>query len=380
VSFVSVLAVPLLLLALGALVTVPVAVTAHWAETLMLQSLLPHPEEGPPRGWKRVVAVARWSGAIGLTAVGALLASVLGFTAAGRTEVSWLAFGASILGAALVLLGHASLTVRTARRGAQLSGIDPWAAEHAEDRHLWRVLTRSMPLRHGDLIWLGAALVPPVSWVFLKVMEQRPNSGSTGDRTEGLAVWGGLCVFAFAVLTTLMLLERAQPHLVLVRWALGASNHAPASYGLWMGGPRAAVLLGVCARRRARRLPSSLRDAFFTSCGKLGETLRVAHLQQHTRPHLADTSRSAIQHSARIACCVDAFEGVRVLDRWLAQQGLLDLPAPLPQRGRFDPVVRVVDNLTGLVRNLIFLGVTVASFVLVVRAGWGPGEFVDRFR
>jgi hypothetical protein len=237
-----------------------------------------------------------------------------------------------------------------------------------------------MPLRYWDFIWLGAALVPPVVWVLLKIMEQRPNSGSDGSRTEGLAVWAGLWVFVLVVLAVLMLLDRAQPHLVLVRWALVASDHASASHKPSRGGPRAAVLLGVCARRRVRRLPTSLRDAFLTSCGKLGETLRVAHLQQHTRPQVVDTLRFAIQHSARVVNCVDPFEGVRILDSWLAQQGLLEIPAPLPRRDRFDPVVRVVDNLTGLVRNVIFLGVTVASLVLVVRSGWGPGEFVDRFR
>jgi hypothetical protein len=54
------MASPLKLLALGALVTVPFAVTAHRAETFVLQVLLPHPTEGPRRGWKRALAVARW--------------------------------------------------------------------------------------------------------------------------------------------------------------------------------------------------------------------------------------------------------------------------------------------------------------------------------
>ncbi|SDM01747.1 hypothetical protein SAMN05660642_01345 [Geodermatophilus siccatus] len=367
-------------------VTAPVAATAHMAEALILQNVLPDPTQAQGRRHRRPFVIARWAAAAVLTVFGAFLVPFLiVIFAAAQTITTWASFGLWALAAAVLLVGHALLTLRTARRGNRLvlSGRDPWVAQNGEAQHQWRVLTRVMPLRAWDIMWLFVALTPVLALFLRSFWQARPSAQGANSGNILASMYVAQLCMVLAVVGVLWLLDRLTPQLTLARWAADSDSRRGANSGpLWLErtGTPAAKLLNVCVRRRARRLPSSLRDSYREDCAKLSEILRVAQLQQRTRPEVVDLSRAALQYSANIACCIDVVEATRQLRAWLVRQGLSSFPAPLPTRRGIDPAVKLVGNLADLLRNLIYIAVALAILVVFLRAGAGFAEFVRQFR
>jgi hypothetical protein len=364
------------------LLVIPLAVITQSAEALVLRthlSGLPRPRRAPT-GRTRVAALAGCLAAVVLVLLGGAWTALLGLLAFAPEGVSWLVFAVLALGCAGLPLGHFVLTLRTAREGARASCNSAWFAQHVERKHLWLVLTRAMPVRAWDIVWLTVAVVPSIVDLLATLWAQRPVAGASVDDLVGPATSFAFLVLALAWLAVLVLLDRAQPHLTLARWAVSESARTVKSDKPYRAGPRAAVLLRSCARRRARRLPDSAKEPFLTVCATLAELLRMADLQQYTRAGAGETLRSALQYSARVGCGIDAYDGVQAVGVWLGRHGLEGVPGSLQRQVRLDPAVRLVGTVADVVRNLAYLFVTVTTVVLVVKAGASIGDVVDRFR
>ncbi|SDC97060.1 hypothetical protein SAMN05660690_3147 [Geodermatophilus telluris] len=279
-------------------------------------------------------------------------------------------------------LGHALLVIRTARRGARLhAGHGAWKARYREGRHLWSVLTFTMPLRAHDSFWV--ALVAVLGLVYPLAVLVREVDGSPGPSSfvRQWAMFGAFTVVLFLTAVALSLLERATPQLTLARWASNevrlekAPRHARQPVG-----PRVAPFLEIHARRRLKRLPSSLKERYVATCDKLIETSKIGYMQQNTRQAVHRVMRDALQYSARVANSLDASEAERVANAWLVERGLADIsPTSLSSRRRF-PTVQYVGEVTDTVKGVLALIGAIALVVIFVINGAGLDEIISQLK
>ncbi|SES67245.1 hypothetical protein SAMN04488546_0057 [Geodermatophilus poikilotrophus] len=355
-------------------VILPIAVTSYMAESLILPLLVPHPRlkrrSRGRRGRKMAVALVRWGAAVVVVAAGALTTILFGLLAAGISQTTLRVLAICCLVAVAFEVVHIVLTVRSARRGARLcAGDEVWKARSKEARNNWHVLTFAMPLRAQDLFWVGLAVPFALVYPLTVFARQQAESNDSRPVSRQLALYGGIIIVLILSALLLWLLDRATPRLTLARWAADAMISPR-----WLGrsprpplGPRVALLLELCVRRRSRRLPTALRDHFLSTSGKLIEILRIAEAQQNTRHQAGRTMRQALQLSARLANSKDHSEATRIVDDWLKERGLADaVPAPLPSRRRL-PTVQSVGEVTETAKKvLVLVGGLVAAIVLLI--------------
>ncbi|TFV86308.1 hypothetical protein [Blastococcus sp. CT_GayMR16] len=362
---------------IGGVLVIPAVVSTRLAERLMLWLLTSRPFSKSGRLVQASLSALTWACAGLLLVSGpAFLGAIQAYAYSGLAPtVWWRTLGAGV-GLALAA-AHATFTVRRGRHGSALLDSADWAATHGERQQLARMLTRQAPLRSYDQLWFFLAVLPAAVALFQQLWESRPGMQ---EPTPLPYIELGFSLVALVGVGAAWLQQQISPEIALADLAIAESRRHRLPHTAGVPGRRAASLLRLASRRRSRRLPVSVRAEYVINCARLGECLLIAHLQQATRPQAAQTLRSLVQQSARIAACPDPYAGVERLRGWLQMRGLGEVPATAGRTGRLDPVVRTMEDLAAVVRNVVYVVVVIVSLVVLVMSGLTLESFVERFR
>ncbi len=364
-------------------IILPVAITCIGAESLILPVLVPDPRR-KRRSWQnRALALLAWVAAVTVSLSGCFLAFLLYLIAVDRTQVTLLAL---VIGCGFALglqIVHVFMTVRAARLGAQLIlNHAAWETRFKEARHIRRVLTFTMPLRAWDSFWPVVAGFLALLYPLAVFSRQQDGVAGPVPLTLQAALFGAFAVVLILSATLYLLFDRAMPQYALALWA-GYQMARTRGTGGRRTKPltaQVAPLLNVCIRRRARRIPPSLRDDFLATASKLAEVFRVAYIQQNTSQRAQRTMWDALQYGARLANSKDTSEAVRRVDAWLVSRGLDEISATPPRIRRPLPTLQWMSDLSNLVKNVKDLAVVLVLVALTIAAGAGLKDIFTQFK